>query len=192
MSEAPSQLPFALRAIYFRESTMKLSAEFNPLVPGQPLAGRFRTMSGAALLGETVESTEPQVRTMTFLTVFEFRYNANKSGALDPSSIADEALDDENVLAEISATIAADYLVISPELPTEEYIQNWAKSSALVHSWPYWREFCHSAMMRLNLPVSIVPMLELKATAEAIESQKQLTSKPGPRKPRVSRSKVPK
>ena len=95
-------------------------------------------------------------RAYTFLTEFETSYflaagaPATKTIPLSPAT----------PVVRINAIFASDYLIApnSGDL-SEEDTKAWANSAALMHSWPYWREFSHSTMMRANMPVVLVPMM---------------------------------
>ena len=145
----------SLRTIYFRDCAASMSETFDPLVGGQSLAGQLRKFGATCVMTQFPDAGGAKVPGYVFLTKFEFRY----------------VLEDkpDQLVASISATIATCYyLKAGAEL--DEIAQfAWGESSALFHAWPYWREYAHSALARLNLPVALVPMLDVQAAAANAE-----------------------
>jgi hypothetical protein len=135
-----------------------MAEKFDPLVPGVPLTGTFRTSNQQ--VGCNEEEFQAQEggpiekrKSCVFVTRFEFRY-------LEQPRTKENLTDEEcGVLVEISADIAVDYLVNLPELPPPEDLNRWGASNALLHAWPYWREFCHSTQLKMSLPTTIMPMM---------------------------------
>lgn len=173
----PKSLPLILRAIYIRGSSIKMSKDFDPLVPGQELSGQFRHYKATVNLKKRIDPASGQTsgKSYVFLTRFEFRYS-------QPSSISkqqEDANDDDNVLADISADIAAEYTLRSEEVLTLEELNQWGLTSVLIHCWPYWREYCHSATARMNLPITLMPMINVQAVHES-ESTEQVDVKKKP------------
>ena len=160
MNEATQllQLPFRLRTIYVRESSTKFDEAFDPLKPGQQLSAQFKSAPHSYFVtGEVAEDGVTKVpQSYTFVTRFEFMYMLGDAILPDDPTAPIEG----KAVASISADIAVDYLKNpqAPE-PTEEEALAWGGGSALLHAWPYWREFCHSSMLRMNLPVLIVPFM---------------------------------
>lgn len=156
---ADTTLPYTLRAIYLRDSTTRMVQSFDPLTPGQVLTAVFRNGEGIVDCRETTldEAGEKRlVRSCTFRTKFDFAY-ALSSGE---SSSAGEDDIEKDLIVQITAEIAADYLFSGDVFPDQEALQKWATSNVLLHTWPYWREFCHAAMLRMNLPVTMIPMIQ--------------------------------
>lgn len=160
MSESPVKKlpPFTLRAIYLRGSQVTFEENFDPLKAGQQLniESKFSPHS-YSISGELSDTGSGHVaRAYTFLTEFETSYflaagaPATKAIPLNPAT----------PVVRINAIFASDYLIApnSGDL-SEEDTKAWANSAALMHSWPYWREFSHSTMMRANMPVVLVPMM---------------------------------
>lgn len=128
---------------------------FDPMVPGQPIHGQFKSSGQRLEVRESVENIPDSkpVKTCLVTTNFQFRYL---------STITENTADDEDdkyLIAEISARIAVDYLIEVLETPPVEKLEQWAANSALLHCWPYWREYCHSTLLRMNLPVTMMPMM---------------------------------
>ena len=157
--EKQEQLPFSLRSVYWREGKQWMTEEFDPLLPGQQLVAQVRSTPGQIQIRESVENAPgaKPVKSCVITTNFQFRYlNANlqKPGQ--------DEQDSKSLVAEISACIAIDYLIETPEMPPKETLKQWALSASLLHSWPYWREFCHSSLLRMNLPVTMIPMMVIE------------------------------
>lgn len=157
--EAQPVLPYTLRAIYLRSSTTRLVDGFDPTMPGQALAGTFRTGNGQVDCRETEveqDNVRSTIRTCAFTSNFEFAYT-RPSEANAPRSDGEI---EKSLLAQITAEITVDYLFNDQEFPDAESLQKWGLSNVLVHAWPYWREFCHATLLRMNLPVTLIPMLQ--------------------------------
>lgn len=170
--ETSQVVPYTLRAIYIQKSHLRMADNFDPVIPGQPLHGKFRTVGGQISCKETKELTTGDnegvtIRSCTFVTRFGFRYfRPSEEGA-----IQQEVEEEARMVAEISVDIAIDYLIGIPEMPSQDDMQQWGASNVLVHAWPYWREYCHDAMTRMNLPVTIMPLLQLNAPNPASHTQ---------------------
>jgi hypothetical protein len=167
MSESPVMKlpPFTLRAIYLRGSQVTFEENFDPLKAGQQLniESKFSPLS-YFISGDISDTGSDHVaRAYTFLTEFETSYFL-AAGAPATEAIP---LSPASPVVRINAIFAADYLIApdSGEL-SEEDAKAWANSAALMHSWPYWREFSHSTMMRANMPVVPVPMMVVQTAPD--------------------------
>lgn len=153
-------LPFKLRMIYLRSGTAWMDSEFNPLLPGQQLMPLFRTGEGhidgiEAIIDENGKQT--QVHSCAFTNRFDFAYTKSiGSGA----PAIDEDIE-KKIIAKVTADITVDYLVNPSVLDDMETLKRWAASNVMLHAWPYWREFCHSNLLRMNLPVTMIPIMQL-------------------------------
>lgn len=152
-------LPFSLRSVYWREGKQWMSDNFDPMLPGQPLFGQFKASGHRVEVREAVENIPDAkpIRTCLVTTNFQFRYLNTQ---LDTLSKDEE--DCKYLVAEISARITVDYLIEISETPPKEELEHWASSNAVLHCWPYWREFCHSTLLRMNLPVTMMPMMVIE------------------------------
>ena len=75
--------------------------------------------------------------------------------------------DDENPLLVISAQFAAVYL--SDGKLTEDEVNAFSRDQAVVHIWPYWREYVQSSCFRLGLSRPInVPTFVLNGSDGAL------------------------
>ncbi len=150
-------LPYTLRAIYLRNSNTFMAPGFDPTIPNQPLIAFFRTMDGTVDCRETTfeqDGVKSTLKSCTFTARFDFAYRIATTEEIDQS---DDALE-KTTVARISAEISADYLMNADQFPPEEDLQKWGQSNAMLHTWPYWREFCHSTMLRMSLPATIIPL----------------------------------
>lgn len=160
--------PFALRAVYLREAKQWMADDFDPTLPGQAVSGLFRLSGHRVDVQEAIADAPGSelIKTCRFTTKFEFRYRRTQED--EPST--DEQLSneqvDKNLLAEITASITVDYLIESSEAPSQDKLQEWAAGNALVHCWPYWREFCHSTLVRMNLPITMIPLMNISPTKD--------------------------
>lgn len=156
-------LPFSLRSVYWREGKQWMSDDFDPMLPGQQLFGQFKASGHRIQVRETVENIPgaKPIRTCLVTSNFQFRYLNTQI-----EKPAAEEEDGKFLIAEISARITADYLIEAPETPPPEKLEQWAASNALLHCWPYWREFCHSTLLRMNLPVTMMPMMVIENKKE--------------------------
>lgn len=144
---------YTLRALYLRESQTRLGDGFDPTI-GNELIGEFRVLSGEAecrtLDTFTPDGEKQTWRTCVFSTRFEFRYLL--AGKTHPET------GEPMMAAEITALITCDYQCNAPAFPAESDLHKWGQSNVLLHAWPYWREFCHSTLARMQLPVTIMPL----------------------------------
>lgn len=161
--EKPSTLgPFTLRAIYVKKCEMRMPDTFDPLIPNQLLHAFNKVHTGNAIIRETSLSLEngetSKIKSVTFGASFSFGYRRPE--------INDESteIDDEDFLAFISAEIVADYLITTEENPTPEELTKWGQNNVLIHCWPYWREFCSNAQLRMGLPVTMIPLISIKSS----------------------------
>jgi len=160
--------PFSLRSVYCRGGFQWMSDEFDLMVSGQQLFGQYKAAGRHLEIKEMVENIPgaKPIRSFQVTTSFEFRYlNANIDVLFKDPEIApsEEEIQNKYVVARISSRITADYLIEVPENPPEEKLESWAAGNALLHCWPYWREFCHSTLLRMILPVTLMPMMIIEA-----------------------------
>jgi hypothetical protein len=157
-------IPFSLRAVYLREGRQWIKDDFDPVIPGQTLFGQFRATGHRIESQEAIENIPDAkpILTCRFTTNFEFRYlNASPDNQTE-----EEKVNGNFLVAEISARFTVDYLIGTPEFPPAEKLEQWASGNALLHCWPYWREFCHSTLLRMSLPVTMMPMMEVNQKAK--------------------------
>jgi len=152
-------LPFSLRAVYWREGKQWMSDDFDPMLPGKQLWGQFKASGHRIEVREAVENipNAKPVRTCLITTNFQFRYLNTP-----PEKIPKDEDDGKYLVAEISARITVDYLIETSETPSKENLEQWASRNVALHCWPYWREFCHSTLLRMNLPVTMMPMIVIE------------------------------
>lgn len=184
-TKASEVLPFKLRAVYFRDSQLRMNDAFDPLVGGQRLTGQLRT-SKRYVICQELDHPDGQPRSLqscAFVTRFEFRY-----GRQPEKSAGDgDTVSDENLIAEIYAEIAVDYLYQGEGVLAEESLRAWeASDTPLFQAWPYWREYCHASLMRMNLPVVVVPMIAFAGAGFQEGDKRPLADKNIDKKPRKS------
>lgn len=152
--------PFTLRAIYLKNCEMRMPDTFDPLIPQQMMHAFNKVHTGNAIVRETFFTLENgeqnKIKSATFGVSFSFGYRRHES--IDDSS----EISDDDFLAFISAEIVADYLITSDENPTNEQLTQWGQKNALIHCWPYWREFCSNAQLRMALPVTMIPLINIR------------------------------
>lgn len=186
IAPAVAALPYTLRAIYVRNSETWMDPQFDPLLPGQQLAGVFRTGEGSVDCRETTFETENgqfHSRSCMFITRFDFAYRRG-----DPAAAPSDEDIEKSLVAKISVEFAADYLINTAAFPDSESLQRWGNSNVLLQTWPYWREFCHATLLRMGLPVTIIPMIQLSNNPEKPQpSEPQKASK----KPRRNSKQSP-
>lgn len=162
---APVPLPFSIQTIYFRSTLTNLVERFNPSIPNQqlfPIARNAGVRIDCKELKTINEKQEEElVRLCAFTTMFEFAYMLT-----DGKPTSNENEQEEAIVAKIRAEITAEYLISAPEFPSEDLLKSWASNQVILHSWPYWREFCQSAMLRMNLPVVTLPLMVIGAPPE--------------------------
>jgi len=153
-------LPFSLRSIYIRNSSTRTDDRFDPLLPGQQLMPLFRNGEVRCDCREhkiSDNGKETVFLSCAFTSKFEFAYIQPTEGN---QPVTDEDIE-KAIAAQIIAEITADYLVNLPSLPDADVINNWASRNVILHTWPYWREFCHSTLSKMNLPVTIIPLVQM-------------------------------
>ena len=151
--------PFALKAIYLRQSKASMSDSFDPTIPGQKVTGTYRVAGGKVDVIELVPDVQPatKIQYCRFITNFEFHYLLEDGKKPHPE-------DGDKSVADISVEIAIDYLVTSPGMPDHDLLQKWAQTNVLLHAYPYWREFCQSTLARMSLPVVVLPLLNVQSS----------------------------
>lgn len=164
--------PLNLRAIYIRESETRIDPSFDPLLPGQQLVGqsKFSSQAYTVVLEKATEDASPIAQSCAFTTKFEFLYRVGDGS--EPGPTAD--LSQLKLAATISVSIAADYGVApGSEDLGKEFLSKWGRSTVLAHVWPYWREYCHSTMTRMHLPLMLVPLMVQQAVKAAKAAPKK-------------------
>ena len=178
-TKLPDLPPFRLRSIYVRRSEAKMTSEFDPLIANQELAGQFKASPLEATVTEIVtpDSSEMPQRSVSFVTSFEFVYRLTiPSGKSRP-----QKLSAGDFVASVSADFAVDYVIDGNQQMPEELLAEWGRGPALMQSWPYWREHCHSMMMKMSLPTTVLPMMVARPREQisvAAEAKPDAQTKP--------------
>lgn len=162
--------PFSLAAIYLRESSAAIRQDFDPLLPGQSvqIVFQFKPLGYA-------HKTEQQRFVGRFLVEFKALYFAQN----EPINEIGSAPSESEAVAAIRALYEADYaLAADASVPNDAQMEAWGQTT-LMHTWPYWREFCHTTMTRMSLPQILVPLLVVNSVQIAPKAKK------GPRAPKT-------
>jgi hypothetical protein len=162
MAELSNIIPYTLRAIYIRSSQIEMAKWFDP-TSFHMIDGEFRVLDGnVECRKQDIPGVDGQSSTQKlclFTTRFEFRYTIHDETKKDTK-------DGQVEVAKISADVAADYLFTGDEFPVDEELHKWGQSNVLLHTWPYWREFCHNSLCRMQLPVTLMPLLNMTLPTE--------------------------
>lgn len=167
------KMPFTLRGIYLRSTSAWMAPDFDPLIPNQQLFPMTRSTQGAVdCRTNTVTQGEVQqvIRSCTFRIMYEFAYTS-----VDANS--DEEVE-KSTAAKLVAELAVDYLMTADDFPEQALLTAWGSKVAIAHTWPYWREYCHAALQRMNLPVTMIPLLNLISSPPTATNTPTETAKP--------------
>lgn len=77
----------------------------------------------------------------------------------------DEEKDDEEPVAQVDATMVADYLM--SEDPGEQALHAFARRNASYHIWPYWREYLSLQCLRMNMPKLTLPVMQAASNRDS-------------------------
>jgi hypothetical protein len=155
--------PLSLQAIYLRSTSTSMADAFHPNLPGTDLAPLFRTEHQSRIQCNTNtlrtdDGAEKKALWCGFTIGFEFIYVRPKEDGQLPS---ERELDAHSV-ARVFAAITAAYTVIGDDFPPPDVLEHWGRHNVLLHTWPYWREFCHGAVLRMGLPVTMIPLMQIE------------------------------
>lgn len=181
---APLAPPITLRAVYFGFTETKLDDAFDPLLPGQMLAG-WNTASpmGAKLTDLQMVDTDQQLRVIDFKTHFEFIYRVSPGIINLPATAQRDAPPPQFAEMKLAATIKADLTVsflLNEDLglPDPPLVEAWGKSTVLSVGWPYWREFCQTALFKMQLPPTLLPLLFINQVTQPTAPRAQASVDP--------------
>lgn len=165
--------------VYLRESRTLLNAEFDPKgadAPALAFQHKFELKQVEIIegkLGEDENVKGVRFRIMTGLRLIPPH--------VDPNAIQDDE-SAKLIKAQITATFIAEYALTKPDLP-KEAIEEFGRYNAILHVWPYWREFIQSMCTRMLLPPIVLPMYTVPARespqAEANDKPKEATETKG-------------
>ena len=161
--EAGAKSPLSIRAVYVRKCSLALDDNFDPLVPGQQLNAKFTWKQDGYVVSEfqASEAATEVSKSVAFHNQFDFVFSHGAPQSESPTANPEA----QQVAARISACISVDY-VMTGEQPNSDELTAYANTS-IIHAWPYWREYCHSTMLRMQLPVVLAPLLVIgQPTAE--------------------------
>jgi len=158
-----AQQILAIQDVYACEVNARADRAFDPAAPFGDVAAQFRIDPEVNV--ETAETdSASQVR-------FLVRYFIGTGmRLLKPGVVPDRSdIQQEEVLAEISATFVVRYASLSADKPTDSMLKAFF-DNAVHHMWPYWREFLQSATARFRLPAVVLPM---RVVQQATANEKQ-------------------
>lgn len=144
----------AISDVYIRRTSVEMSEEFDPTIPGIKLDLQYRISPTRREMFD-IDGGE-QGGFFRVHVEAGLRYLLKESGDESDSSTQEEA----SVVAEIEAMFVARYEIVGNK-PSNECLDEFAKVNAPYHIWPYWREYAQSLCMRHKLPHVILPMLTL-------------------------------
>lgn len=159
----PQIAPLQLSHIYLRSSRVEMAETFDPTLPGQELLGRYRVASSKVRKRKTSRKDADPVIAYEFLTAFEF---------VQTPPLDDNVTDDlirEKTLTHTFCELVAQYVPVAEV--TDKFLAEWATKQVVFQLWPYFREFCHDASMRMSLPQAPIPLLQINLVSSALEAQ---------------------
>lgn len=162
MAKTEGQTPMlSLQSIYLRAGTIEMSEHFHPNLPGIRLVPLLRTVDCKYACNRTElraeDGGEEALHWCQFISRFHFVYVLPKE---DGSQHEEDEIEAHR-LASITAEIAAVYNLGGEDFPDAEMLRHWANNNVLLHTWPYWREYCHNTLLRMGLPVTMIPLINL-------------------------------
>jgi hypothetical protein len=93
-----------------------------------------------------------------------------------------EETEDTVALVEINCSLESQYAIRPGFTPNDEQLAAFHRAGAVLHAWPYFREFTQSSVVRTGLPAPPVPLLCLVAAPKQLRSAS--SSAPPKRRPR--------
>lgn len=87
----------------------------------------------------------------------------------------------------VKCTLEASYSLKKDYSPDSDAVRAFHSANAVFNSWPFFREFVQSTVMRMNMPAPPVPLLRLVARPKA-ESRKDESAVLAPAGKKVTRS----
>lgn len=146
-----------IHTVYISASSCMFLNDFDPLLPSQMLTGQYAINTVSISRKNLINEIEKiQARYIRFHVQASMRY---MKGEPTDEQMKNEEWVKESTASEINAVYCVEY-AIKPDIElTEEEIGAFANVNVPYHVWPFWREYCQNTCNRMNLPVSMVPML---------------------------------
>ncbi len=144
-----------IASIGLREIDAKIGKNFDPAIPGQKLTGIYRIVGGRV---DTVdykgENNEPApIRGYRYISQFQFRYVVGDN--------VEANFDDDSVFAaDVTITLVIEYHAPVAIKYDNAFLESWGRTNMMLHAWPYWREALQSILGRMNLPGTILPLMQ--------------------------------
>jgi hypothetical protein len=79
--------------------------------------------------------------------------------------VSGEKPDEEKLKAKIEGVMVAEYRMDCD--PGKEALKEFALKNVSYHVWPYWREYLTTQCMRMNLPKTVLPMMQIAQNQQA-------------------------
>ena len=133
-----------------------MNTDFDPLIPGQELQGQFKIGLRSAKVKEYQSEQNESQRVISFEVEAGLRY---VPVGISESDLSNEELVAKSMVAEVTAIFLAEYLLLTKELPDAAILEEFGRHNAVYHVWPYWREYSQNSCTRMNLPITVMPML---------------------------------
>lgn len=147
-----------IQHVYISASNSSFHNDFDPLMPNQMLTGQY-TINTVRIDLKTLTDEESNV-THRFLRCYVqagMRYFLGEQPT--DEEMQNEAWIKSKLASEISAIYCVEYSIRPDVELTSEENAEFGRVNVPYHVWPYWREYCQNTCNRMNLPVSVVPML---------------------------------
>ncbi|WP_150688090.1 preprotein translocase subunit SecB [Pseudomonas fluorescens] len=143
--------------VFITNSTSSLSNDFDPKFDARSERLSFQTKNFVTASAVIEGESEEGVLRM-------FRVTSELGVRIICKDDVDEGNPDPEVLAQVEATMEADYNIADLSIvEDQEALDAFALKNVSYHVWPYWREYVTSQLMRMNMPKLVLPML-LRAT----------------------------
>jgi hypothetical protein len=154
---------FSLVEINFVEAVTRRSASFKPfVVPDVTPMFRVGESTGKVHFDTVILTSETGVQETVYVCRFPLKFQFIYVRKAAESESVEGEPEKNDIEAEISATLEVCYRVSGPVAPATDVLEHWAKQNVVLHAWPYWREFCHSSMARMNIPVVLMPLVRIE------------------------------
>lgn len=126
------------------------------MIRGVRLRGVYQHTAEGVNVTEFMLDNGSKLSVYAFVMRFEFKYMHDRN---DGADVGAEIDDDKECVASISLTLIADYVMDGDDVVefNESELMDIANKVVLFQCWPYWREHCHNAFLRMHLPTVVLP-----------------------------------
>lgn len=151
----------AVQGVYLREAHFTQPDEFDATLSQElDFTAQHRAAPESMQLVEIVDSDSDAKHNL-----MNVRFSCGLR-LINPKRIKDND-PGTGMVAEITATFVAQYLILPKTKPSKEALDAFAKSNAGYHIWPYWREHAQSICTKSGLPVVAIPMYRVPKENQA-------------------------